>query len=94
MAKRISATIDTYEKDGEKKYKSVNIGVILEGEHGEYMLLDPNVNLAGVLMCQRMLKPEKKAKAVMCNIWSDDPKPQQSSATGGADDFDEDLIPF
>ena len=34
-------------KDGEVKNKWVQVGTILENNNGEYVLLDPTINLAG-----------------------------------------------
>lgn len=87
MAKQITATVETYEKDGETKYKNVDIGVLMSGDHGDYILLNPTVDLSGVLMRQRILG--KKGSSVMCNIW--DEKPKQQGQQGG---FDDDLPPF
>lgn len=91
MARRITAKVDTYEKDGETKGKYVEVGVILDGKHGEYILLNPTVDLAGVLIQQRMMNPEKASKTVLCNIFDND-RPQQSSKPPS--DFDDDIPPF
>jgi len=52
MAKSISVKIGTYTKDGVEKGKFVKVGVILENNGGEYVLLDPSVSLAGLLIQQ------------------------------------------
>ena len=97
MAKRITAKVDTYEKDGETKGKYVEIGVILSGQHGDYILLNPTVNLAGVLVQQRMLNPSKASKSVICNIFDDSQQQQQRPAPAAKapaqPEFDDD-IPF
>lgn len=72
MTKRIVAKVDEYEKEGQIKGKYVEIGVILSNDNGEYMLLDPAVNLAGVLTKQNFLarKQQKQARDnVMCSIF-------------------------
>jgi len=38
----------TYQKDGETKNRYQNIGAIIEGNHGPYMLLERTFNPAGV----------------------------------------------
>lgn len=60
MAKRLVAKVDEYEKDGQTKGKYVEVGVILSNDNGEYALLDPTVNLAGVLQKQNMLGRKKQ----------------------------------
>lgn len=50
MVKRIVVKVDEYEKDGQMKGKYTEVGVIMSNENGEYALLDPSVNLAGILM--------------------------------------------
>jgi hypothetical protein len=81
MAKRISAKIEEYtDKEGAKKGKYVDIGVIMQNANGEYMMLNPSVDLAGVLLMQNVLAVNsgKEARAnVMCSIFDND---NQSSA--------------
>jgi len=90
MARRLTAKIGEYEKDGQTKGKYVDIGVILSNDNGEYALLDPTINLSGVLQKQNMLA-HKKLKAggkarigesVICSIFSDEAQ-QQSQPQGG-----------
>lgn len=95
MTKRLMAKVGEYEKNGETKGEYVRIGVILQSQHGEYALIDPSVNLAGVLIKQRMLNPQKAGTSVLASIFTDDRQqggsPQQQR--GGGDDYDDD-IPF
>lgn len=91
MAKRITVKVDEYEKDGQTKGKYVEIGVILSNDKGEYMLLDPTVNLAGVLMKQRVLAQKNKSKGgdmVMCSIFDND---NQGKSSTRAPDYDDDI---
>lgn len=94
------AKIDKYEdKEGKEKGKYQEIGVILSNENGEYALINPEVNLAGVLMKQRVNLPSKgKGDMVMCSIFDNDNQQSQSPAphpnnTGGVPVPDGD-IPF
>ena len=80
MARRIAAKVEEYEKDGQTKGKYVDIGVIMENDNGEYVLLDPSVNLAGVLIKQRLLNPQKAGKSIMCAVFDDSNRQQQSPA--------------
>ena len=107
MSKDIVAKTGEYtNREGEQKSAWTKIGVILSNNNGEYMLLDPAVNLAGVLTKQNMLAMDKKrngdekarvGKAVMCSIF--DKSQQQSGGQSapapqeGGDPFGED-IPF
>ena len=40
--------VGTYEKDGETKGRYENVGVVLEGDSGPYILLNRTFNPAGV----------------------------------------------
>lgn len=60
--------VGTYEKDGEAKNKYLNIGVILEGEKGMFMLLEKSFNPAGIIsekstVLVSMFSKDKKEKA-------------------------------
>ena len=108
MAKRISAKIEEYQKDGQTKGKYVDIGVIMQNANGEYMMLNPSVDLAGVLLMQNVLAVNSGKEArgnVMCSIFDNDNQSsapaqrqpqQQSPAQGGSGggDSDFDKIPF
>ena len=50
MAKKYDLAVKTgsYEKDGQTKNKWLNIGVVLEGMHGPYLLLNRHFNPAGI----------------------------------------------
>ena len=109
MTKRLMAKVGEYEKDGQTKGRYVELGVILSNQNGEYAVLDPAVNLAGVLMQQRILAQKTNGRSgdrVMCGIFDNDRSGQQQSggqAQGGGygsqpsgsqtSDF-EDSIPF
>lgn len=92
MSKDIVVKVGEYEKGGEKKSQWLKVGVILSNEKGEYALLDPSVNLAGVMMKQRLMNG--KGDSVMASIFD-----KAEGRTGGgntpppSDDFDDD-IPF
>ncbi len=65
--KQIKAKIDEYTKDGQTKGKYVDIGVILSNDNGEYILMNPAVDLSGVLMRQRIMA-QKNGKKVMDSV--------------------------
>jgi hypothetical protein len=100
MTKRIMAKIDTYQKDGQEKGKYVEIGVILSNDNGEYALINPDVNLAGVLIKQRVnLQSKGKGDMVMCSIFDNDRQQQgggqqnsqQNNGGSNFTDFDNDV---
>ncbi len=98
MVKRLSAKVGEYQKDGQTKGRYVEIGVILSGDTGEYVLMDPTVNLAGVLSLQNMMNHKKGNKVgdrIMVGVYSDEPRTGGSSGGGsqGGGDID-DEIPF
>ena len=51
MAKKtydIAAKVGEYEKDGETKGKYVNVGAILKGDNGSFIIMNRTFNPAGV----------------------------------------------
>lgn len=83
MARQIKAKIKEYTNaQGETKGEWVDLGVILSNSNGDYIMLNPTVDLAGVLMRQRLLAQAKGSKVgdnVMCSIFdsSQQQAPQQ-----------------
>jgi hypothetical protein len=75
MAKRLAAKTGTYTKDGAEKGEYTRLGVLMQGnDGGEYMLLDPTVNLAGVLVKQNILaaKQGKEPRdSIMVSVFDD-----------------------
>ena len=93
MTKRIAARIGSYEKDGQTKGEYVDIGVILNNSDGEYVLLNPTVDLAGVLMKQRMLAQENGKKArgsVLASVFDSDLQQNNGQQSSSNDD----QVPF
>ena len=74
MTKRLSAVVGEYndKQTNQQKAEWASIGVIGASSKGkEYMLLDPTINLAGVLLKQNILaanKGEKLSDMVMVSI--------------------------
>lgn len=100
--KRIVAKTGTYtNQQGEEKAEWTKIGVIGTSQNGEYVLLDPAINLSGVLQKQNMMAAEKRrngdenakpGKAIMCSIFDDSNQgaaPQQQPPAGAMTSFDE-----
>jgi len=81
MAKKLTAKIGEYEKEGQTKGRYVNIGVVMQSnDGGEYMLLDPTVSLAGVMAQQNTLamqKGEQLRDRIMVNVWEEENNAQQ-----------------
>jgi len=96
MAKDIVVGVEKYTKDGQEKTKYLKIGVILSNANGEYALLDPTVNLAGVMLKQRLMNPQKAGSSVIASIFDNDNRQggqQNQQAAPPASEFDDD-IPF
>jgi hypothetical protein len=78
MSKRIVARVGSYtDKQGQTKGEYQNLGVILSNEKGEYGLLDPCINLAGVLLKQNILAAKdgkQQRDKVAFSIFEDTPK--------------------
>lgn len=81
MNKKISAKIGEYtNQSGEIKGRYANLGVILSNDKGEFMLLDPTVNLAGVLQLQNQLdlkQGKDQSDRIMCGIFQEQQQGQQ-----------------
>jgi len=85
MTKRLAAKVGTYQKEGQTKGEYAKIGVILQNDNGEYLLLDPTVSLAGVLAKQNVMlakegKPPKDM--VACSIFDDSNQGNQPQQQG------------
>lgn len=81
MAKRLVAKTGEYtnKQTNETKGEYTKIGVILSGDNGEYMLLDPTVNLAGVLIKQNvyaMQQGKQQRESIMVSVFEDDNQQQ------------------
>jgi len=78
MAKRISARVGEYtDKEGKVCGEFAQIGVILENDKGEFVLLDPGVSLSGILARQNHMEWLKGGQVrgnVMAGIYADEPK--------------------
>lgn len=83
MKKRLSAVVGEYTKDGQQKAEWANIGIVGIGKNNkEYVLLDPTVNLAGVLVKQNVLaqkRNEQPSDMVMASLFEDAPQGQQQN---------------
>jgi len=89
MSKRIAAKTGEYQKDGQTKGEYTKLGVMLDNNNGEYMLLDPSVSLAGVLVKQNALAAKtggQQRDMVMVSIFDDSQQqqrqPQKSNSQG------------
>ena len=77
MSKKIVAMTGSYTNtNGETKNQWTTIGVLMSNDNGEYILLDPAIDLAGVMMKQRIVdqKAGKKPAGdmVMCSVFEND----------------------
>ena len=96
--KRLVAKTGTYTKDGEEKGEYVKIGVILSNDNGEYAILDPAINMAGIAYKQRVNGIAKQgADSVIASIFTDEPKqnaPQKAAEMSENNQEFNDSIPF
>lgn len=75
MVKRLMVKTGEYQKDGQTKGRYTEVGVIMSNDKGEYALLDPAVNLAGVLLQQKILADANGGRSgdrVMVSIFDND----------------------
>ena len=81
MAKRLVAKVGEYQKDGQTKGEYQRLGVLMpSNDGGEYILLDPSINLAGVLIKQNSLaagKGGQQRDTVMVSVFDDANQNQQ-----------------
>jgi hypothetical protein len=102
----VAKTGEYTDREGNQKGEWTKIGVVLSNQNGEYILMDPAVNLAGVLTKQNMLAAEKRkagddkariGRAVMCSIFDRNQQggqqTQETQAPEGGASFEDD-IPF
>lgn len=86
MAKRLVVKIGEYTNNqGETKGEYTKIGVILNNQNGEFAILDPSVNLAGVLLKQNSLAAKQNKQpsdGVMVSIFEDQQNGQGSQRQG------------
>lgn len=91
MTKRLVAVTGEYlsKQDNQQKAEYTEIGVIITGKNGkEYALLDPAINLAGVLMKQNVLaakRNEPPSDRIMLSIFEQQSQgaPQQQQPQQG-----------
>jgi len=83
MAKRIVAKTGSFtNQQNEVKGEYTKLGVILSNDNGEYMLLDPSVSLAGVLIKQNALTAKtggQQRDMLMVSIFEDDNQQQNNN---------------
>ncbi len=80
--KDIMVKVGEYEKNGETKGEWVKVGVVMSNQNGEYLMLDPGINLAGLLIKQRILNPQKAGGMVLASLFEKQPQqlpPQQAA---------------
>ena len=87
MTRRLLAKVGTYTNaQNEQKNEYVKLGILKQGDQGgEYMILDPSVNLAGVLLKQNALaaKEGKQLRdAVMVSVFENDNQQQSQPQQG------------
>lgn len=84
MAKKLydlAVKVGSYEKDGKSRGRYQNVGAVLEGENGKYILLDRYFNPAGVP------NPDDRPNVIVSLF-----EPKQGGQ-GGGESFKDD-VPF
>lgn len=84
MSKRLVIKTGEYTSNqGETKGEYTRLGVMMDGDNGSYLLLDPCVNLAGCLTKQNMMnhKGGKQVRdSLMVSVFDDDSQQQRPQA--------------
>ncbi|OPX89077.1 MAG: hypothetical protein A4E53_01685 [Pelotomaculum sp. PtaB.Bin104] len=72
----VAVKVGTYEKDGETKGRYENVGAVMEGENGKFILLKRTFNPAGVpnednrdKVILSLFKPKEKEKPKEEDDW-------------------------
>ena len=89
MVKRLMVKTGEYQKDGQTKGRYTEVGVIMSNDKGEYALLYPAVNLAGVLLQQKILADANGGRSgdrVMVSIFDNDNQRGGGGQSGGGHD--------
>lgn len=85
----VSVTTGAYEINGEKKYRSVQIGSVWEGKDGRpFLRLDRTFNPAGVPV------KDSTQDNIICNLWEPRQKEAPVQNTPAVQTFFDDQIPF
>ena len=89
MAKRIVAKIGEYtdKQSNQQKGEYTKLGVMLNNANGDYMLIDPCINLAGVLIKQNALAAKTgkdQRDMVIISIFDDDNQAQNQATQQSA----------
>ena len=84
MPKRLAVKTGTYtDREGVEKGRWVDVGVILSNDKGEFALLNPGVDLAGLMMQQRVAGIGKRdSDMVMASIFDNDRQQGQQRTQG------------
>ena len=107
MSKRLVIKTGEYTNgQGETKGEYTRLGVMMDGDNGPYLLLDPCVNLAGCLTKQNMMnhgKGSKPRSSLMVSVFEEDGQQQRPQGQQQArpdpqapptDGFEDPEIPF
>lgn len=86
MAKRLVVKTGEYtNQQGETKGEYTKIGVILNNQNGDFILIDPTINLAGVLLKQNALaakQGKQPSDSVMVSVFEDQQQQSQPQQSG------------
>ena len=90
MAKRLAIKVGEFtNQQGETKGEYARLGVMMDGQNGPYLLLDPSISLGGCLAKQNIMnhKAGKEVRnSVMVSVFDDSQQQQggqQQSASQG-----------
>ena len=84
MTKRLAIKVGEFtNQQGETKGEYARLGVMMDGQNGPYLIIDPTVSLAGCMAKQNMMnhKAGKEVRdSVMVSVFDDS---QQNQQQGG-----------
>lgn len=80
----LAVKVGTYEKNGETKNRYQNVGAVLEGDRGPYILLDRHFNPAGIA------NPDNRSNVIISMF---EPRDNSGGGRGGDGGFKDD-VPF
>ena len=84
MTKRLSVKVGEYQKDGKTVGDYQEVGVLIDSDDGgQYVLLKPEISIAGLLAKQNILalnKGENQRDMVMCGVYDNSSDNNQQSS--------------
>lgn len=84
MSKDLVVKVGQWTKNGETKNKWQKIGVLMESDNGQYLMLDPFIDLSGILLLQNQMSGDQREN-VMVSIFDRETRQGSTMGSGAGD---------